>query len=216
MLNGKSSYQDIAVILGILHGYNGDGSFSFSNDQVLSTAYHLSTSFLNIYPIASQHSDGNGATLGIPIGRYPEDVYDGDGTSQGNPWFLCTAGMAELFFRAGSEISSAGSLVVSDTSLAFWTYFAPAASLATGSYSSNSDGYKGAIAALQGWGDAFMRLVNYHGGGHLSEEFDRSSGYMVGAADLTWSYASVLTAAFARAQASGDSSYVQSIAELGI
>jgi glucoamylase len=68
VLRDKSSYQDISVILGVIHGYNNDGVYSYSNDEVLSTAYKLSMSFLDTYPISSQHADFNGATLGIPIG----------------------------------------------------------------------------------------------------------------------------------------------------
>jgi glucoamylase len=60
-------------------------------------------------------------------------------------------------------------------------------------------------------------LVKYHGGqdGHLSEEFDRNSGYMVGAGDLTWSYASLMTAGIARGQASGDAGYLTNLANAG-
>lgn len=69
VLNKKTSYLDIAVILGVLHGYNDDLLYSCSMDRVLSTAYHLAISFLDTYPIAaSQHTDSSGATLGIPIG----------------------------------------------------------------------------------------------------------------------------------------------------
>lgn len=124
--------------------------------------------------------------------------------------------MAELFYRAATEITGAGTLKISNTTLPFWEYFAPQANLTTTSYESNSIGFSGAVAGLQGWGDAFMRLIKYHGGegGHLNEEFSRDTGEMVGAADLTWSYASVLTAAFARAEAQGDSSYLGKFADM--
>ncbi|KAF2664273.1 hypothetical protein BT63DRAFT_379173 [Microthyrium microscopicum] len=216
----KTSYQDIAVILGIIHGYNNDGIYSYSNDQVLSTAYHLCLSFQQTYPIAtSQTVDNNGGALGIPIGRYPEDVYNGDGTSPngGNPWFLATAAMAELFYRAASEINDAKTLTVTNTSLAFYNYFAPNANLTVTQYASSTANFVTAVASLEGWGDAFMRLIKFHGGqsGHLSEEYDRNTGYETGAADLTWSYASVLTAALARAELSGNSSYAGALANLG-
>lgn len=153
------------------------------------------------------------------LSRYPEDVYNGTGTAEngGNPWFLCTAAMSELFYRAALELNSAGKMTVTNNSLPFWTYFVPGAGLSNDTYTSDSDGFKGAIAGLQGWGDAFMRLVKYHGGegGHLSEEYDRNTGEMVGAADLTWSYAGLLTAAFARAELSGDENYVRDLANLG-
>lgn len=43
------------------------------------------------------------------------------------------------------------------------------------------------IAALHGWGDAFMRTFKYYtpADGHLSEEIDRDTGKAVGAIDLT-------------------------------
>jgi glucoamylase len=146
-------------------------------------------------------------------------VYTGDGTAPngGNPWFLCTAAMAELFYLASVEISQTGTLAVSQTTKAFWTYFAPSAGLSVGSYANSTVQFNTAIQALQGWGDAFVRLIQYHGGDsmHLSEEFHRMSGYQVGAPDLTWSYASLLTAGIARAQAMGDGTFVVDLANLG-
>ena len=68
VLLDKSSYQDIAVVLGVLHGYNDDGMFGHTDDQVLITAHHLAMSFLTLYPIANVTTDTSGGTLGIPIG----------------------------------------------------------------------------------------------------------------------------------------------------
>jgi glucoamylase len=127
--------------------------------------------------------------------------------------------MAELFYRATTEIQSAGTLSVSNTSHPFWTYFAPNASLALSTaYASDSTEFSSAVNSLRGWGDAFMRLISYHGGadGHLSEEYNRDTGFMQGAADLTWSYAGLLTAAFARAELEGNSTYIAAIANMGI
>jgi len=222
VLHNKSSFIDIAVILGILHGYAEDGLYSYTDDKVLATAFSIASAFVQLYPIAGVTTNGNGETLGIPIGRYPEDVYDGYGTETngGNPWFLCTAALAELFYRAANELRmSASSLTVSKASAPFWTYFAPAAGLAEGStYSVGSSQYEGAVAALEGWADAFMRRIQYHSvgtAGHLTEEFNRKTGFEQGAADLTWSYAAFLTAAFARAQLMNDTGYMEGIAELG-
>ena len=77
VLANKASYLDIAVILGVIHGYNNDGVYGYTNEEVLSTALRISTVFLAVYPIANVHADSSGLTLGIPIGRYPEDVYNG-------------------------------------------------------------------------------------------------------------------------------------------
>lgn len=217
VLHGKYSYKDAAVLLGVIHGYAGDGIYSFSNDQILATAWQIATSFIPVYPIAATQKDSEGRVLGIPIGRYPEDVYDGVGTSRGNPWYLCTAAMAEVFYRASTEISEAGQIAVTNVSLPFWKYFAPQAKPKAGkTYKKDSKKFNSMIDGLHGWGDAFMRTIKYYtpDGGHLSEEIDRDSGKPVGAIDLTWSYASLQTAAFARAQAIGNKKFVRNLANL--
>ncbi|GAB7355611.1 hypothetical protein MBLNU459_g6337t2 [Dothideomycetes sp. NU459] len=220
VLRDKSSYKDIAVVLGIIHGYAGDGVYGYTNDKVLVSAYQISTSFLSIYPIANTTRDASGKVLGIPVGRYPEDVYNGTGTEAngGNPWFLCTASMAEFLYRAVSEYEAAGTLTVTNTSAPFFAYFAPSAGTTVGTaYASDTKVFKAVVAGLEGWGDAFMRRIKYHtpAGGHLSEEFNRNTGVSQGAADLTWSYASVLTASFARAVVAKNNNFVKNLANLG-
>ncbi|KAK5161403.1 hypothetical protein LTS14_001199 [Recurvomyces mirabilis] len=220
VLHGKSSYLDIAVVLGVIHGYAGDGVYGFTNDEVLSSALRIAISFINVYPIANKTRDSSGNVLGIPIGRYPEDVYNGYGTvdNGGNPWYLCTAAMAQLMYSASTEFADAGSISISNVSKPFFDYFAPAAKLQVGqNYAYGSQKYNQAINGLNGWGDAFMRTVKYYtpSNGTLSEEFNRNTGVAQGAADLTWSYASVLTAAFARAETRGQKSYVKNLANLG-
>ena len=151
--------------------------------------------------------------------RYPEDVYNGTGTSLGNPWYLTTAAVAELFYRAANSYNSSGSIAVTNTSLPFWAYFAPSANATAGStYTSPSATYSSLIAGLEGWADAFVRRIKYHtpAGGHLTEEFNRDTGVPQGAADLTWSYASLLTTAFARAELTGDASYIPTLANMGV
>lgn len=235
VLNNKSSYKDIAVILGVLHGYNNDNLFGSTNDQILVTAYQIATSFLSVYPIANVTTDSTGGILGIPVGwvhdqrllqysaniksRYPEDVYTGTGTAEngGNPWFLATAAMAELFYLAAAEFQSSGSIAVTNTSLPFWQYFAPDAGLSAGqTVSGDSQAFSAAISAIEGWADAFTRRIKYHtpADQRLAEEYNRNDGISTGALDLTWSYASLLTAAFARAHLMNDSDYITTIANL--
>lgn len=220
VLKGKSSYLDIAVVLGVIHGYADDDVYGYTNDEVLSSALRISTSFIDVYPIADTKSNSEGQALGIPVGRYPEDVYTGTGTEEngGNPWYLCTAAMAQFMYSASTAYDSAGSITVTDVSKPFFDYFAPAAALQVGqTYSSSSKKYDQAISSLNGWGDAFMRTVKYYtpANGHLAEEYDRDTGVPQGAVDLTWSYASVLTAAFARAEARGEKNYAKHLANLG-
>lgn len=68
VLAGKSSYKDIAVILGVIHGYAGDGVYSYTNERILASALSISTSFLDVYPVASVTKDASGLPLGIPVG----------------------------------------------------------------------------------------------------------------------------------------------------
>lgn len=220
VLHGKTSYKDISVVLGIIHGYAGDGVYGYTNEQVLVSAYQISTSFLSVYPVANVTTDASGNVLGIPIGRYPEDIYNGTGTETdgGNPWFLCTASMAEFMYRAVATYESAGTLTVTNTSAPFFTYFAPNSGAVIGTaYASNSTVFKSTIASLEGWGDAFMRRIKYYtpADGHLPEEYNRNTGVPQGASDLTWSYASVLTASFARAVVAKNANYVKNLANLG-
>ncbi|KAF2726312.1 glycoside hydrolase family 15 protein [Polychaeton citri CBS 116435] len=225
VLRDKSSYLDVAVVLGVIHGYNNDGVYSYTNDQVLSSALRIATSFIPIYGVANTTKDSSGRTLGIPIGRYPEDVYNGTDTQEngGNPWYLATNALGQLMYSAASEYKKAGSITVTDTSKPFFDYFAPAAKLQAGqTYSKKSlrgiFPFGTAIASLEGWGDAFLRRSKFEtpANGHLAEEFNRNTGAPQGAADLTWSYASVLTAAFARADLLGDRTYVTRVANKGV
>ena len=220
VLHNKTSYLDAAVILGVIHGYAGDAFYSYTNEQALSTAVRLATSFIDVYPIANTTKNSAGQILGIPVGRYPEDVFNGTVTEPngGNPWYLCTAALAQFMYSASAEYTTNGLFSASKTSLPFFDYFAPSAGIKTGeAYPSSGKEFKAVINALNGWGDAFMRTIMYYTpkNGHLHEEINRNTGVPQGAADLTWSYASVLTAAFARANVTGDTAYVKSLANLG-
>ena len=60
--------------------------------------------------------------------------------------------------------------------------------------------------ALAGAGDGVMVRIRTHVAGagfHLAEQLDRGTGNPMSAADLTWSYATVLKAVHARAQYHG-------------
>ncbi|ORX71775.1 Six-hairpin glycosidase [Linderina pennispora] len=78
----KQSNLDTQVLLAALHFGNTDSKYS---------------AFESLYPINSVVStdiSGISVPIGVAIGRYPEDVYNGDGTSMGNPWSLATSAMA--------------------------------------------------------------------------------------------------------------------------
>lgn len=220
--NEKTSFLDTAVLLGIVHGYAGDNFYGYTHDQVLSTAVRVSTSFIDVYPIANKTKSHQGEPLSPPVGRYPEDRFNGVKTGTkpiGNPWYLCTSTFAQFMYSASSEYTAAGSISVTNTSKPFFDYFTPEAGLEVGSsYQSESKEFGQVIDSLNGWGDAFIRTVQYYtpNSGHLTEEINRDTGSPQGAADLTWSYASLLTAALARAEVQRDEGYGKDLANLGV
>jgi glucoamylase len=83
-------------------------------------------------------------------------------------------------------------------------------------YSNNDSNFGAAISSIEGWADAFIRRIKYHTptDQRLAEEYNRNDGISTGALDLTWSYASLLTAAFARAALLNDTNYITAIANL--
>lgn len=185
--------------------------FSPTDDHILATALHLQAAFRSIYSIAGQTKNWQGDSMATPIGRYPEDRYNGyyvcpQGLScpAGNPWFLATNAFAELYYDAARQWQSEGMISISAVRAAL---FSSIPSFSKVSYQIGETLYAGdarfqaVLQALREGGDDFLRRSWYHvaNDGSMSEEFDRGSGFMVGADQLTWSHASLLTAIWQRA-----------------
>jgi glucoamylase len=145
------------------------------------------------YPI-----NGADAELGIGplIGRYPGDVYDGfhvsvqdPGATHGHPWAVCTANYAELYYRVAAEVLGTGR-VPDDPRAALFLSQA-----ATRADASAAD----AAASLCTAGDRMLQAIVHHSDHlELSEQFDAHSGYESSVRNLSWSYASFLSALRAR------------------
>ena len=95
----KNSDLDVAVILGALHGFTGDGFLEYSDPRLALYAEKLVKAFQEIYPV-----NFNASHLGAAIGRYPEDRYSGTSSVGGNPWVLATLALAELHYRSGRPL----------------------------------------------------------------------------------------------------------------
>jgi hypothetical protein len=115
------------------------------------------------------------------------------------PWYLTTFAVAEQLYDALLTWQSVGSIEVTTTSLDFFQQFST--SIATGTYSSTDPQYTQLTSAIKTFADGFVEIAaNYTpSNGGLSEQYDKSTGAPVSAVDLTWSYASVLTAGASRA-----------------
>jgi glucoamylase len=107
--------------------------------------------------------------------------------------------VAEQLYDALLTWESIGLIDVTDISLDLFRQFAP--SIAPGSYQSASSEYRQLASAIKTFADGFVEIAAKYtpSDGGLAEQFDNSTGLPVSAADLTWSYASVLTAAAAHA-----------------
>jgi glucoamylase len=203
-LGGKDSGLDAAVILAAIHRRPLDANigssaqrafYSVTDPRVLATAQALSDRFRAQYAVNQRPGEP-----GVAIGRYPEDSYFG-----GNPWALLTAAFAQLDYMAAKDFLDRGTIVVEETDLAFLrgllTDAADRDALSAGLTLKRDDAlFAKLIDGLKTQGDSYFAEVKAHANpdGSLSEQIDRQSGMMISARDLTWNYASVLSALAAR------------------
>ncbi|KAH9989729.1 glucoamylase [Russula compacta] len=188
---GGRSGKDSNTILASIHTWDINAgcdanTFQPCSDKALSNLKIYVDSFRSLYPINS----GISTTSAVAVGRYPEDTY-----FNGNPWYLSTFAVAEQLYDALLTWEFVGSINVTNTSLDFFSQFVP--SITPGTYPSDSSQYLKLKSAIKTFADGFVEIAaNYTpSNGGLSEQFDKSTGLPLSAADLTWSYASVLTAA---------------------
>jgi glucoamylase len=205
---------DCALLLGAIHGDPEDtmGGYAPYSEEVLVSLLELVKDQRFRFPINAAPESPPGDRIaddllaGVGIGRYPEDVYDGYGTSPsgGNPWFLCTASVAEVLFRTASHLAQTSNFTVSPRGAPFWQAIVPAADTSR-SYYPGDGVFDNAITRLTGLGDQYFGVIRKHtdAEGALSEQFDRNTGYERGARDLTWSYGAFLQAVEARKTALG-------------
>lgn len=222
----KRSGLDCGLLLGSLHALPADGTDSSEaiyppwSDEILVSLLALTRDQRDRFPINSKldtdqedSSDSSDpeddaaapAFEGTGLGRYPEDIYDGYTTSHslgGNPWFLCTSSAAEILYRTASHLSLSSNLTITPTSLPFYQSLLATSSLdvAPGSFGPSDALFHSVVERLVATGDEFLEVVKKHvdGEGRMSEQFDRVTGFMRGAADLTWSYGAFLQAGRAR------------------
>lgn len=211
----KVSGLDVAVILASLHalpissGSSGDDKyFAPSNDKVLATAYRLKEAFRTLYPINQRSHKRWGQSDAQPgIGRYPEDIYDGYsvGLNSGNPWVLATNGYAELYYWVAADWKKTGQIRVTSINLPFLRGLAPEFAKSDRvtpgqTLTSGSPEFQLILQKLNETGDGFLKRLRLHtpADGSFAEQINRDTGFMQGAPDLTWSYASFLTAMLGR------------------
>ncbi|KAF8674926.1 1,4-alpha-D-glucan glucohydrolase [Rhizoctonia solani] len=185
---------DVNSILTSVHnfdpeaGCDGD-TFQPCSDRALRNHKAVVDSFRSIYAINGNYSKSEG----VAVGRYAEDVY-----YNGNPWYLATFAAAEQLYYATYQWIKLGKIEITSLSLPFFQQIYPTAKV--GSYSVVSKDGLGILFAVRNYADQFVvvnkKFVGPKGG--LAEQFDRATGLPTSAVDLTWSYASAITAFDAR------------------
>ncbi|KIL65903.1 carbohydrate-binding module family 20 protein [Amanita muscaria Koide BX008] len=191
---GGRSGKDSNTVLGSIHTFDEAAgcdatTFQPCSDKALSNLKVYVDSFRSIYGINS----GVPSNQGVAVGRYPEDVY-----FNGNPWYLSTLAVAEQLYDSLIVWNKQGSITVTSTSQPFFSTFV--SNIATGTYTSGSSTFSTLTTSIKSFADEFVAFVAKYtpSGGGLGEQFDRNTGTPTSAVDLTWTYASLLTAVGAR------------------
>ncbi|KAI9209054.1 glucoamylase I precursor [Polychytrium aggregatum] len=201
---------DLAVILASIQGQiEGDEYMYPCSGEVLITALEMMHAMQRLYPINAVRRDLTGGLMGPAIGRYIEDVYDGDSMTGGNPWVLGTCGYAELLYYCSAKWASKSHIKVTEPLI---PVLEEILGMPSGSFPVASGGllrhrqypelFTSIVGNLSAAGDAFLRRVRFHTptDGSMSEQIDRHHGAMRGARHLSWSYASFMTATWRRAE----------------
>ena len=169
------------------------GAIPVTDTKLLTTAAQLRSQWADpssqyFYPINGTDQQRG---IGPLLGRYPGDVYDGDTDAQvgDHPWAVSTANFAELYYRLAGQVTTAGTVPLDSLSAGFFSQVGIDASTTPAA----------AATALQAAGDQMLQALIFHSDNlELSEQFDATSGYEKSVSNLSWSYASFLSAIRAR------------------
>jgi glucoamylase len=182
-----SEYDPNADVI-MAHVY---GSIPCTDPKLLATAAKLRAAFVvgnHAFPI---NADDQGRGLGPLVGRYPSDNYDGDmkdTPNEGQPWAICTANIAQLYYCVAKALQTGKSPGWDDLTAAFFTQV----DLDEPTVNAGGESVSNALITAA---DKMLRAIMFHSAeGHLSEQFDKVSGYEKSVEDLTWSYASFMSA----------------------
>jgi glucoamylase len=211
--NYKRSGLDSALFLGSIHAldlllWSGKADvtdiYPPYSDEVLASLVQYITDMKYRYPINFSRlklfdSLGvNTSLVGIGVGRYPEDIYNGVNESDGNPWFLCTATVSHTLYLLADYLYTR----TNDFTLKLTEHTIPLLGMfldkVEGFDWSNpsfelkrsSSDFDLVVLRILAYGDSFLDVIREHvdSNGSMSEQFSRYDGYMRGAENLTWSY----------------------------
>ncbi|KAJ2330787.1 hypothetical protein GGH92_009434, partial [Coemansia sp. RSA 2673] len=169
-----TSNLDTQVLLASLH-YSTNGLYSVGSSEMASTVLAILRRFEHMYDINQvAYTDINGISvpIGVAVGRYPEDVYNGVGTSLGNPWSLVTSALAEYHYRLALAYADMEYFVVSSELISLLNWTAPYIrgnteqiySLQAKLVYKGDREFRGLLSYLLAAGDLYMARVARHTG----------------------------------------------------
>ncbi|KAJ2714380.1 hypothetical protein H4R19_001759 [Coemansia spiralis] len=203
-IGSKRTNLDVQVLLAALHHGTAE---QLGGAEMTATVLALLRTFEPMYAInqvVSTEVGGQSVPVGVAVGRYPEDVYNGDGTSAGNPWSLATSAIAEYHYRLALQYAAAGQahVHIGLARLVAWTRTFHGSDASTHAdmlalvrpgtlLVAGSGELRGLLHYLLASGDLYMaRVCRHTTNDHtMYEQWSRTTGYGRGAIHLTWSYA---------------------------
>lgn len=201
---GINMLSIISLVYGRHDEINIQDPFRITSEACLSTAFYIRYLFEGLYQINVINKDKKiGGSL---MGRYPNDVYDGNKSFYGNPWFLCTNLMAAFYYLVAEELLAGAKIKVTFLVKQFLNQLDVDLNVSTSTVIDNQAAcFKPLLIALIQAGDTILKAVKhscvqYEDGSdlHMSEQIDRATGNQCSAPDLSWSYTALLTALRAR------------------
>jgi len=169
------------------------GAVAVTDTKLLATGALLRSEWDD--PSSQYYYGINGADeargIGPLLGRYPGDKYDGDSDqpADDHPWVISTCNFAELCYRLAGAITASGAIPLDANSTGFFNQVGV----------NDSTTPAAAATALQSAGDQMLQAIIFHSDHlELSEQFDARTGYEKSVSNLSWSYASFLSAFRAR------------------
>ena len=208
-LNRRNGQQkplqvDTQTLLAFTHAGDGtwhqdlaDAEWAPWNEKCLATLDRLVEVFAIVYEL---NAGRDTTTQGVLCGRYPEDIYDGKVTSVGHPWFICTHAITEVLSLAANHFAHTGSIQITTFTQAFFQRFEPTVHAGEEVKQIVDERFELIVRGMRTMADAYLFNAQSYAGkdARMDEQIERVTGTMRGARELTWSYASRVSAWDAR------------------
>ncbi|MCK5493632.1 MAG: hypothetical protein KAJ14_11025, partial [Candidatus Omnitrophica bacterium] len=186
---------DSAVIGAIVETVDFEDPFMGVDDpRVIKTVQELEKAFCDLYPINREWiKEGK---LGMGIGRYPEDTYDGNGQEGGNPWFVTTGWFAQYYSLLALKLIKLRKIEITSDNISFFRNIGIDIVDSPQTVTEGEELFNKIIEKLSNISQGYLewKLVHIPEDGSMSEQVKYDTGTLQGPKDLTWSYQSFIRA----------------------